>query len=57
VGAIGLTGAWADKPIHVYGRPLKYNIQLGFERKVFHGGDVWNENTLEYAHEMNPPMK
>ncbi|ADW67587.1 hypothetical protein AciX9_0515 [Granulicella tundricola MP5ACTX9] len=53
-GQLGLTGEWADKPIHIYGRPLKYNIQLGFERKVFHGGDVWNENTLEYSHEMNP---
>ena len=53
-GQLGLTGEWANKPIHVYGRPLKYNIQLGFERKVFHGGDVWNENTREYAHELNP---
>jgi len=53
-GQLGLKGEWADKPIHIYGRPLKYNIQLGFERKVFGGGDVWNENTLEYSHEMNP---
>jgi ABC-type phosphate transport system substrate-binding protein len=52
-GQLGLKGAWADKPIHIYGRPLKYNIQLGFERKVFGGGDVWNENTREYSHEMN----
>jgi len=53
-GDLGLTGEWADKPIRIYGRPLKYNIQLGFERKVFNGGGVWNENTLEYSHEMNP---
>jgi len=52
-GDLGLKGEWADKPIHIYGRPLRYNIQLGFERKVFGGGDVWNENTLEYSHEMN----
>jgi ABC-type phosphate transport system substrate-binding protein len=52
-GQLGLTGEWAGKPIHIYGRPLKYNIQLGFERKVFQGGDVWNENTAEYSHEMN----
>lgn len=50
---LGLTGKWADKPINIYGRPLKYNIQLGFERKVFQGGDVWNENTLEFSHEAN----
>jgi ABC-type phosphate transport system substrate-binding protein len=53
-GELGLTGEWADKPIQIYGRPLKYNIQLGFERKVFDGGDIWNENTREYSHEMNP---
>ena len=53
-GDLGLTGEWADKPIMIYGRPLKYNIQLGFERKIFQGGDVWNENTLEYSHEANP---
>jgi len=53
-GQLGLTGEWADKPIQIYGRPLKYNIQLGFERKVFQGGDIWNENTREYSHEMNP---
>ena len=52
-GQLGLTGEWAGKPIAIYGRPLKYNIQLGFERKVFQGGDVWNENTREYSHEAN----
>ncbi len=52
-GDLGLTGEWADKPIVIYGRPLKYNIQLGFERKIFDGGDIWNENTLEYSHEAN----
>ncbi len=52
-GDLGLTGEWADKPIMIYGRPLKYNIQLGFERKIFQGGDVWNENTMEYSHEAN----
>lgn len=53
-GQLGLKDQWANEPIHIYGRPLKYNIQLGFERKVFEGGDVWNENTREYSHEMNP---
>jgi ABC-type phosphate transport system substrate-binding protein len=53
-GQLGVGGEWADKPIHVYGRPLKYNIQLGFERKVFRGGDLWNENVREYSHELNP---
>ena len=54
-GDLGLTGEWADKPIHVYGRPLRnYNIQRNFEREVLRGGDLWNDNLREYAHEVNP---
>lgn len=53
-GDLGLTGEWADKPIHVYGRPLRnYNIQRNFEREVLRGGDLWNDNLREYAHEVN----
>ena len=50
-GQLGLTGEWKDKPIHVYGRPLKYHQQLHIERLIFHGGDKWNETLREYAHD------
>lgn len=53
-GQLGLTGKWADREIIPSGRPLKYHIQLYFERKVFHGGSIWNENLQEYAHVLRP---
>lgn len=49
-GQAGLGGKWADQEINVNGRPLKYHIQLYFERKVFDGGSIWNENKREWAH-------
>jgi len=48
-GQLGLTGEWADKPIHVYGFTTKYHFPDEFEKKVFHGGSKWNENMKEYA--------
>jgi phosphate transport system substrate-binding protein len=48
-GQLGLTGEWADKPIHVYGFTTKYHFPDEFEKKVFHGGSKWNENLKEYA--------
>lgn len=53
-GEAGLGGEWADKEITVNGRPLKYHIQLYFERKVFDGGSIWNENKREWAHQLQP---
>jgi len=49
-GRLGLGGAWAARPIHVYGPPLlgAGSITL-FQSKVFHGGDTWNEDLREYA--------
>ncbi|MBV8902806.1 MAG: substrate-binding domain-containing protein [Acidobacteriia bacterium] len=53
-GRLGLTGDWVDKPINVYGRPLRYHQQLQIERVVFRGGDKWNERLREYAHDESP---
>lgn len=53
-GQLGLTGEWKDKPINVYGRPLKYHQQLHIERLIFKGGDKWNEKLREYAHDESP---
>jgi ABC-type phosphate transport system substrate-binding protein len=49
-GKVGLTGEWAKHEIVTNGRPLKYHIQLYFERKVFGGGSMWNENIHEWPH-------
>ncbi|HXN21414.1 MAG TPA: substrate-binding domain-containing protein [Candidatus Dormibacteraeota bacterium] len=48
-GKLGLGGEWKDKPIHVYGYNLRYHIPRTFERLVFHGGDMWNEQMHEFA--------
>jgi len=53
-GQLGLGGEWKDHEINVNGRPLKYHIQLYFERKVFDGGSIWNENKREWAHQLKP---
>ena len=48
-GQLGVTGEWAEKPIHVYGYNLRYHIPLTFERLVFNGADKWNEGLKEFA--------
>jgi phosphate transport system substrate-binding protein len=53
-GQLGLTGEWADKPIHVYGYNLQYHIPRTFERLVFQGGAKWNEALTEFTNYKNP---
>lgn len=58
-GQLGLTGAWADKPIHVYGYTTGSNLAVFFEWKVLNsptaGGPTlpegvrWNCDLKEYA--------
>lgn len=58
-GQLGLTGAWANKPIHVLGYPSANNIATFFELRVFHtaggggptlpSGAHWNCDMKEYA--------
>lgn len=47
---LGLGGAWAGKPIHVYGPP---NLGAGaityFQARVMGGGAIFNEDLREYA--------
>ena len=52
-GQLGLTGEWADKPIHVYGYNLQYHIPRTFERLVFQGGAKWNEELHEFTNYKN----
>ena len=48
-GQLGLTGAWADKPIHVYGPPGLFPGGVSyFQSKVMGGADTWNENLQEF---------
>jgi phosphate transport system substrate-binding protein len=49
-GQLGLTGAWADLPIHLYGPPGVYpGGQTFFQRRVMGGADTWAEGLREYA--------
>lgn len=56
-GQLGLQGAWADKPIHVYGFNLRYNTATDFADRVLHASDKWNENIHAYAHILQPNGK
>jgi phosphate transport system substrate-binding protein len=48
-GQLGLTGEWADKPIHVYGPPGLYPGGVSyFQTRVMGGADTWNETLREY---------
>jgi phosphate transport system substrate-binding protein len=49
-GQLGLTGAWAEKPIHLYGPPGIYpGGQSFFQRRVMGGADTWAEGLREFA--------
>lgn len=48
-GQLGLTGTWADKPIHVYGPPGLFPGGVSyFQSKVMGGADTWNGNLREF---------
>jgi len=53
-GQLGLTGEWADKPIHLYGFALRYNTSTDFADKVLKGSDKWNENIHTYGNFVKP---
>jgi phosphate transport system substrate-binding protein len=49
-GQLGLTGEWADKPIHPYGQAgLGAGAITYFQARVFGGAETWNEGLREYA--------
>jgi len=48
-GQLGLTGEWADRPIHVYGLNLQYQQATDLSRWALQGSDKWNESLKMYA--------
>jgi phosphate transport system substrate-binding protein len=56
-GQLGLTGDWADKPIHVYGLNLRYHQATRFSDQFLKGSDKWNENLRMYANYAGPDGK
>jgi phosphate transport system substrate-binding protein len=54
-GQLGLTGEWADKPIHVYGYNLQFHFPQEIESRAFGGvSGKWNENLIEYDNLLQP---
>jgi len=48
-GQLGLTGEWADQPIHLYGPPGVYpGGATFFQTRVMGGADTWAEGLKEY---------
>jgi phosphate transport system substrate-binding protein len=56
-GQLGLTGEWADKPIHVYGLNLRDGHAIVFSNRVLKGSDKWNEDLRMYANYVGPDGK
>ncbi|MDB5906432.1 MAG: phosphate transporter substrate-binding protein [Massilia sp.] len=53
-GQLGLTGEWADKPIHVYAYNLNYHFPRDFAENVMGGGYRWNEQLKEFSNQALP---
>jgi phosphate transport system substrate-binding protein len=57
-GQLGLTGEWANKPIHVYGYNLQFHFPQEIESRAFGGvSDKWNENLVEFDNQLLPDGK
>lgn len=48
-GDLGLSGAWADKPVHPYGFSLSRGFAEYLEEAIFDGGHRWNPELREFA--------
>lgn len=56
-GQLGLTGDWADKPIHPGGQTLRGNNTTQLSDKILCGSDQWNEGYRAYANYIDPKGK
>ena len=48
-GQLGLTGEWANKPIHPCGQSPRANVQTVFSEKVLRGSDQWVDGYRAFA--------
>jgi phosphate transport system substrate-binding protein len=53
-GQLGLTGEWANKPIHPCGQSPRANIQVVFQNLVLRGSDQWVEGYQAFANYATP---
>jgi phosphate transport system substrate-binding protein len=48
-GDLGLTGAWARRPVHLYGLPIARGFSEYMQDRVFLGSQLWNPSVREFA--------
>jgi phosphate transport system substrate-binding protein len=53
-GQLGLTGVWANRPIHVYGLNMEYQQAIDISDWVLQGSEKWNGRLRMYANYANP---
>ena len=56
-GQLGLTGEWADKPIHIRIMSLQYDPTNTLSRLLLKGSDKWNETLTQYCQYVRPDGK
>ncbi len=56
-GQLGLTGDWADKPIHVGGQSMRGNQTTNFSSVVLRGSDQFREGYQSFANYIGPDGK
>jgi phosphate transport system substrate-binding protein len=56
-GQLGLTGEWADKPIHPGGQTIRGNQTTQFSDKILRGSDQFAETYQAYANYIMPGGK
>jgi phosphate transport system substrate-binding protein len=56
-GQLGLTGEWADKPIHIGGQNLRAGATINFSDKILWGSDQFAEGYRSFANYVMPNGK
>jgi phosphate transport system substrate-binding protein len=46
-GELGLTGVWANRPVHVFGFEISRGFGYYFEQRIFNGSAKWNPELIE----------
>lgn len=46
-GDLGLSGEWANRPIHLFGFEISRGFGYYFEQRIFNGSAKWNVNLVE----------
>lgn len=53
-GDLGLTGAWANRPVHLYGFEISRGFGYYLQQKAFGGASIWNPGLVELGDQKKP---